>query len=80
MNTDFVCTDCKNNSINCFICKQKGNYFGVEYQKPKKNKAKGGDQKETTPKNKRKNEVTKCSTANCSKYFHPQCIETYPGK
>lgn len=43
MNTDFVCTDCKNNSINCFICKQKGNYFGVEYQKPKKNKGKGGD-------------------------------------
>lgn len=49
-------------------------------QKTKKTKGKPGQQREVTPKNKRKNEVTKCSTANCSKYYHPKCVENYPGK
>ena len=77
-----MCDDCKNNSLICFICKKKGNYFGVEYQKSKKSKNKKEDdkEKEITPKNKRKNDVTKCSTANCSKYFHPRCIEEYDVK
>jgi chromodomain-helicase-DNA-binding protein 7 len=75
MKVDFICNDCKNNSVSCFICKKKGFYYGVEYQKNKKTKGKPNvEEKEVTPKNKKKNEVTKCSTANCSKYFHPKCV------
>lgn len=81
MRVDWTCQDCKNNLVSCFICKKKGFYYGVEYQKTKKNKGKSNQQqKEITPKNKRKNEVTKCSTANCSKYFHPKCVQTYVSK
>lgn len=28
---------------------------------------------------KKKNDVTKCSTANCAKFYHPKCIETFDG-
>ena len=35
---DYLCGDCKKNQVACFICKKKGNYYGVEYQKTKKNK------------------------------------------
>lgn len=73
--TDYLCHDCKNNEVACFICKKKGNYYGVEYQKTKKNKPlKPGAEEKETSKGKKKNEVTKCSTANCSKYFHPKCV------
>ncbi len=56
MKVDFICNDCKNNSVSCFICKKKGFYYGVEYQKNKKTKGKPNvEEKEVTPKNKKKN-------------------------
>lgn len=55
MVVDFTCDDCKGNQVSCFICKKKGYYYGVQYQKTKKIKGKPGEQKEETPKNKKKN-------------------------
>ncbi len=80
MNTSWTCEDCQNNLVSCLVCKKKGLYYGAEYKKNKKSKAKkDNEEKETDEiagKNfKRKNEVTKCSTANCAKYYHPKCIE-----
>ena len=78
--TEFTCADCKINIVACFICKKKGNYYGVEYQKTKKKPLKPGQEEKESGKSKKKNEVTKCSTANCSKYFHPKCVEGYDVK
>ena len=46
MDLEYMCEDCKSNVVICFICKKKGNYFGVEYQKSKKNKGKKDEEKE----------------------------------
>ena len=81
INTNWTCSDCSSNTVACLICKNKGSYFGAEYKKNKKGKSKKEDDLEDNNKNsKRRNEVTKCSTANCAKYFHPRCIEDYDVK
>lgn len=82
LNTSWTCEDCSNNMVACLICKMKGLYYGAQYKKNKKGKLKKeGEDEQTNVKNpKRKNEVTKCSTANCAKYFHPKCIEDYDVK
>ncbi len=38
----FLCSDCKSNIVTCLICKGKGSYYGAEYKKNKKSKAKNG--------------------------------------
>jgi chromodomain-helicase-DNA-binding protein 7 len=81
LNTSWTCDDCSNNLVACLICKNKGLYYGAEYKKNKKGKSKKDEEDDTSGKNsKKKNEVTKCSTANCAKYFHPKCIEEYDTK
>lgn len=40
IDTEYICEDCKQNQVYCYICKKKGNYYGVEYQKSKKGKSK----------------------------------------
>jgi hypothetical protein len=39
---NYTCNDCKTNIVQCLICKGKGNYYGAEYKKNKKGKAKNG--------------------------------------
>lgn len=80
MNTNWVCADCGSNRVACLICKAKGLYYGAEYKKNKKGKGKKEEGEEEARIFKRRNEVTKCSTANCAKYFHPKCIEEYDVK
>lgn len=35
INNNYRCVDCHNQEVVCFICKQKGKYFGAEYHKKK---------------------------------------------
>jgi hypothetical protein len=39
---NYVCTDCQNHLLVCYICKVKGKYFGAEYHKKKNNSDKTG--------------------------------------
>lgn len=79
ISTTYICTDCSSNLVSCLICSKKGLYYGAEYKKSKKNKGKKDEEVEevVSSRHKRRNEVTKCSTANCAKYFHPKCIEGF---
>ena len=36
----YLCQDCKSNVVQCLICKGKGNYYGAEYKKNKKDNTK----------------------------------------
>ena len=63
----------------CFFCKKKGLYYGNDSKSSKKkddkNEEKNKDDKNLKEKLK-KNELTKCSTANCNKFYHLKCIDS----
>lgn len=37
LNCNYVCADCREHNVICYICKVKGKYYGAEYHKKKAN-------------------------------------------
>ena len=62
MREDFKCKDCISRIAICFKCKKKGPYSGLETKK----RMKEMELNEET--------ITKCSTANCHKFYHRECV------
>jgi hypothetical protein len=77
------CGDCQSHIVQCFICKKNGRYFGNDYSKSRRDrpnviklKKEVDDEYEVEDVGRERNEVTKCSTANCNRFYHCACIDT----
>ncbi|CAD8164733.1 unnamed protein product [Paramecium pentaurelia] len=80
INIRYSCPDCRNNLVVCLLCKQKGTY--PPEKKSKEDIIVQMDEfdpsDDNIKKNKNKSLISKCSTANCNRYFHLTCIQANP--
>ena len=63
----FTCRDCTANIAICFKCKEKGIYIPVESKRERTRKS-------NLDENQIESELTKCSTVNCYRFYHLNCI------
>lgn len=81
MNIRYSCPDCRNNLVICLLCKQKGIYppeKKIKEEVTLSDDVDENDANENNKKNKNKSIISKCSTANCNRYFHLNCIQANP--
>lgn len=73
INIRYACPDCRNNLVVCLLCKEKGP-FGIKMI-PEITENIDDNDEEPSKRNK-KNILSKCSTANCNRYFHLSCVQS----
>ncbi|CAD8088106.1 unnamed protein product [Paramecium sonneborni] len=80
INIRYSCPDCRNNLVVCLLCKMKGTY--PPEKKSKEEILIQADEfdpfYDNVKKTKSKSFISKCSTANCNRYFHLTCIQGNP--
>ncbi|KAM3144240.1 hypothetical protein pb186bvf_003702 [Paramecium bursaria] len=81
INIRYQCPDCRNNLVICLLCKQKGTFYSNDKKyKDEIIQSDELEENEPTEDNIRKikkpiSQLSKCSTANCNRYFHLSCIQ-----
>ncbi|CAD8066277.1 unnamed protein product [Paramecium sonneborni] len=81
LNIRYSCPDCRNCLVVCLLCKTKGTY--PPEKKQKEEVIASSDENDPLEDNnvrkiKNKSAISKCSTANCNRYFHLNCIQANP--
>lgn len=59
---NFTCKNCESKTSECFKCKKKGNFIILETARERKKHVDNGS------------ELIKCSTLNCHRFYHVNCI------